>query len=819
MITRSQCSYDEELNDLLRRVAGRGAVLFLGSGFSADATGLNGEDMPIASVLADEIGKIGEFEAHKDLRYAADRYLDEKDPNLLIKLLRQTFTVKNVAPHHRDIANAPWRRVYTTNYDLCFERAALDQGKLITTVDVSAPPVAVASENNICVHLNGSLNNLSIESLNREFKLSTTSYLAPEAFTSSRWNYPFQRDLEFASAIVFVGYSMYDIEIQKILHQNDHYSKKTFFITRQSKDDRRNYTLSKYGKILPIETRGFGEALAAYAVNFEPEEPQLILASLWKYELGQEKIEARDSDVDAFLMRGEITDELIDSLGIDNKGAPILIPRADIIQASELLKAGSNIVITAEFGNGKSVFLRMLRSLLTHEAYSVYTADAKDFHQHEDLEKLIASEEKCFLMIDSYEQNLELIKHYAELAPVNIQLILGARVSTHERFRLQLSAFKLKVNELVIDELEPEEVDRFLSIIDNAGYWGDRAAMSPNAKRDFITYTHKRQLSLNLLGLLSAPQMVKRVKDLVEGLLASPQRRETVFAISLLSTIDLPLTSSLIAEIAMNNEIYSSDLRGDQNFNQIFNIRGSQITTKSSIFALSLISHQFSAPYIVDQLLKIVGMLGDTRGELKERKDIQKNLLRFSVIERLLPEKQRKSNLVRYYDQVKREVPWLQKDPHFWLQYGMTQLTYKDYDKAQTFFNQAYEFAALKHDYHTIPIDTQQARLYLLRSLEAQDSAAAYKYFMDAHQLIRQLPVDSHKYRQVDRYKDVYDQRYPKFSGRAKVYFEQACQLLIKEINEALKDWNGSLGRSYIPIKVRDMLENTLNEIKTGRTR
>lgn len=311
--------------------------------------------------------------------------------------------------------------------------------------------------------------------------------------------------------------------------------------------------------------------------------------------------------------------------------------------------------------------------------------------------------------------------------------------------------------------------------------------------------------------------MISRVKSLLETLLTNPKRKDTIFAIALLSTNDLPLTSSLIADVAMNNEILTADLRGDEKFNQLFQIKGSRIDAKSSLFALALISHQFPSTYIVDQLLKIVHMLGDTRSEVQERKDIQKSLLRFSIVERLLPERHRKQNLVRYYEQVKLRVSWLQTDPHFWLQYGMSQLTYKEYDKAQGFFKQAYAFAAQRHEYHTIQIDTQQARLYILRALEAPDPVSAQAHFTDANQLIRKLPSDAHTYRQVERYREVFDQIYPKFSGGGKAYFEQACRALLTDVSNAIRDWEGTIARSRVPVRVKGMLEKILDEAKAAR--
>ncbi|MFL9863786.1 SIR2 family protein [Paraburkholderia fungorum] len=821
MATLNPAAPEEKLlADVLRHITSRNAILFLGSGFSASARGIDNEEMPVASDLAQKIADLQNFDAEKDLRYASSRYLDsDGDKNALIKLLRETFSVRSVEDHHVTLASVPWRRVYTTNYDMCFERAAEKAGKIFDTVDLSSNPSEFSARNNICVHLNGSLKNLNSETLNNDFKLTNSSYLSPDSFLTSSWRYPFQRDIDFCSAIVFVGYSMYDIEVQKILHSDPAYRDKTFFITRSLKKGRDQFTIEQFGSILPIGAEAFAKAVAGESDVLIAEPEELVLASLWEYQFSEEDVEIRDAHVDAFLMRGEVSDEIIDATAMGAKGAkgakgaPILISRDDIIYAKQLLDADAKVVVIAEFGNGKSTFIRALRSQLAMSGVRVFTADQADAHQHDDLEKIIKKDIKGCLIIDSYEQNIALLKHYAELHPAKLKLVIGARTSIHERFRPWLVKSGLELNEIALDDLSSQEADQFIEIMDNVGYWGEKAALPLYSKQSIVNNDHHRQLSLNLLSLLSSPQMIERVRELLSGLLSNPQHRDTIFSIALLSANDKPLTSSLISEIALNDAIYSSELRSNESFRQIFQIQGIKISAKSSVFAIALISQQFQATYIVDQLLKIVSAIDDGMADLR---DIQKSLLRFSVVERFLPAKQRMQNLVRYYENLKREISWLKGDPHFWLQYGMAQLTYKHYDKAQGYFDQAYALAEKKHNYHTDHLDTQQARLFLLQAVSVEDPARSFQLFADGHKLLRALTDDVHKYRQVEIYKEVFDKRFAIFTKAQKATFERSCKNLLAELTQVMSDiWPGS--RPRIIIRVIDMLEAILSKINDGK--
>lgn len=798
----------EILANVIRNIGSRNAILFLGSGFSASARGIENEEMPTAQGLAQKIADLQGFDAEEDLRYASSRYLtDGGDKTKLISLLKETFTVREVKDHHITIASVPWRRVYTTNYDMCFERAAEKSQKIYESVDLTSNPSEFSARSNVCVHLNGSLKNLSPDTLDNAFKLTNSSYLSPDSFLTSNWRYPFQRDIDFSSAIVFVGYSMYDIEVQKILHANPDYRKKTYFITRSLKSGRDQFTIEQFGAILPIGVEALAKAIDEQSEDFAAEPEDLILASLWEYEFNEGDVDVRDTDVDAFLMRGEVSDEIIDAAITGAKGAPLLISRDDLTYANQLLDSNAKVVITAEFGNGKSTFIRALRSQLSLSGVRVFTADQADAHQHDDLEEIVKKDIKGCLIIDSYEQNIELLKHYAELKPANLKLVIGARTSIHERYRSWLIETGLQLNEISLDELSSSETDQFIDIIDNIGYWGDKAALPHHSKQSVVNYDHHRQISLNLLALLSSPQMIARVRDILGGLLLNHQYRDTVFAIALLSATDRPLTSSLISEIALNDAIYSTDLRANESFKQIFRIHGANISAKSSIFAIALISQQFPATYIVDQLLKIVAAINNGIAELK---NIQKSLLRFSVVERLLPEKQRMQNLVRYYEHLKREVSWLKSDPHFWLQYGMAQLTYKHFDKAQGYFDQAYALARQKHNYHTDHLDTQQARLFFMQAMSVDDQARSFQLFQDGHKLIRSLPDDVHKYRQIELYKEIFEKKYLLFSKTQKTSFGQACKSLKIELDNAKESMSSP---SHIIIRVGEMLERVIEQI------
>lgn len=783
--------------------------MFLGSGFSRGATSVNGIKFQAAVELARTIGALGNFDSEDDLRYASERFIRDNDPNLLVVHLKDMFSVKDVLKHQISIAAAPWLRTYTTNYDLSFERAAIEGGKRIRTVETSDPPHL--SQGSMCLHLNGSVQDLSPETLNTSFKLSSSSYLSPESFISSSWHYTFKRDLDFSAAIVFVGYSLYDIEVQKILYENPDLSAKTYFITAPDITQRERFTLQPFGHVVPIGAEAFSDMLSEYLETQMPDDESIELNSIHRYHIDNSHAEARDADVDRFLMYGDISDALIDSAILSPTGAPLLIRRTGLDIAESLLESGRPLAVIADFGNGKSVFLKSLRTRLAQLGSAVFTVENDDEYNHVDLELIAKSTSISYLFIDSYEQHMELLRHYCDLGASNIRLVLGGRTSNHESARNELAELGLTVNELSLDELDDSEVSALIEIINNVGFWGEHASLAERQKHRLIADNHHRHLGISLLDLIQAPQMVQRMSSLLKDLLSNLRVRDTIFSMAVLAFLDRPLAPSLVSELALNDEIYKSSLRQNSNFRQIFRVDGTRISSRSGLFALALLRHAFQPPYIVDRLLQLAEVL-DKHSSDQIKRDLFKSLVRFSVVERIFPEKQRINNLVRYYESLKRRVPWLQDDPHYWLQYAMTQLAYDDLPKTQKYLDQAYAIAKKRANYHTIHIDTQQSRLFLKSAAQESNANESFKKFGEAIRLLKSLPSDVYKFRAAERVKDVYHYSFDRYNAHQQAEFSKACIELLKEV-DAYLDKPGVNSRPMIVTQLRAGIARVVESI------
>lgn len=804
---------------LVERILSGKAVLFAGSGFTYGAKNISDQPLGSAKTLAYDICDLGGFDRDDDLRYAADFYIANQGPRKLVQFLKERFSVKHVEPHHEAISSVTWRRIYTTNYDFCIERAAGNVGVHLENISIDKPAEHFYRKDGLCIHINGAIDQLTEDTIGQSFKLSTSSYVSPQSFLDSTWGVHFKRDLERCSALVFVGYSLYDIEIQKILFENPSFVEKTFFITEDSPDPKVKFTLSKYGSILQIGVAGLADIISSGKINLSGLEiSDQDLESLEKFEVSNTQISVRDADVEVLLKYGDIETSLVDAAVVGQQSIPYLVIRDQLALIRKNCEAGGHSIVIGGFGNGKSLLLRQICPYLAvNLSRSVYLISDDDRDYISDVDLLESRGEKCIVVLDGYDRYLDLVEHISRNSLNNISLIATSRLVDHERMRPRLKEFGFDFYEIPCDELSDREADNFVSIIDNVGLWGERAGLSRNQKLEFVQRENDGHFSSTLLVLLDAPQIKERVKRILEVVLSNSKYRDTVFAIALMQIIDVPVECSMISEVALNDEIYSSGLRQDPGFRQIFGITNDRVTPKSSLFCMTLIKGCFSPMYVGDQMLKIAKRFSGDRSIKYSEEKLFKSALRFSFVERLFPEVNKKNNIRNYYEKLKISVPWLISDPHFWLQYGMANIPFKEYTRAQGFFDQSYALAAKKHGYHTNSIDTQQARLHLLVTMIEKSPASQDELFGKAHKLLSKVPNDYYKFRQVDLYSDYYSSCYSKLSSGGKVNFEHACKKMLNDIEAAESQGDVSLLARGDVVRTRDKLAKIVEEISAAR--
>ena len=750
------------------------AILFTGAGFSFGCENVFKKAPPMAKELAILISQKGGIEEDDDLTYVSDYFLSYKNRYDLLHLLKENFTILKNEKYHSKISSLDWKRIYTTNYDDSIEKSAKDHRKIIYSLTIDDNPKEFYKKRNCCVHINGSISSVSEEDLDSKFKLTRTSYVSPDSFVNSSWYYYFKKDLEQSSAVVFIGYSLYDIDIEKILFSSPILKKKTYFIIEKNPSKKITYLLSKYGQVLPIGVDDFADKIDNIPLPSK-EEKEFWLDSFDKYRLSDPQKNVSDDQILNFILYGTLEKEYIDNAISTDQSKPYLVIRNCLNEIEKTLNTNKFLAILSDFGNGKSIILQEVMATYSILGKQVFYLQNPDGDFTSDIEKINNLKEESILIIDDYSLNIDILLHIAKFNSEKIKVIFSDRSNNHDRLRKSLIDEGLQFVEISADILLQNEIEHFVAIIDNLGFWGDKANWSLKRKIEHLSRVDRSQISHILLNLFNSPQIKKRIDSLLSHIIKDNDFKETIFSICLLEIINLPRSSSLISEVSGNDLIYKSELRGNAYFNQLFQLKDNKVISKSSLFSISLLNNFFSSAYITDKLLDLAEKYNNLKNNGITEKELFKSLLRFSFAERLLPKKGKLNSLVKYYEELKVRIGWLKFDPHFWLQYGMARMNFGELEKAQSNLDEAYVLASSRPNYDTSYMDTQQARLFILKSFEENNGNIIWESFKKAHNLLILLEDNIYKYRQVATYKRFFEKKYSALSKKNKNHFKNAA--------------------------------------------
>lgn len=782
---------DNLKKEIISKLSSGRATLFLGAGFSVGAKNLNNRSPLMAKQLSEEIANLaGVVDDRDDLGYTSDILITNHKNKIsdLIDFLKKEYTIKETSNDQNIIASIPWRRVYTTNYDQVFENACKNNDIQYTSIDMDMKTSDYFKQKNTCIHINGFIDNLKNNDLNSKFKLSNSSYVSSDSFIDSDWYGVFKKDLESSSLILFIGYSLYDIDIEKILFDNEDFKEKTYFIVGESCSERQRFKLSKYGKVIEKNIDFLSNLIC---------ENKSEICTTYKHNLSAfelyEFIDDDDSDyigddmINDFLVYGKLNKLAIQRTILKDDFRKYSIYREYIKEIFDLLNRDHDIVFAlSDFCNGKSVLCEQLAIFFLDKDYLVYKTSNFLDNVYDDLVHINSQNKPTIVIIDDYVKLKYELKEFFKIKSENIKIFLTARTAEHLRFEHDLELPKnIKATEFDIDYLVPQECQNLVHIFDNLGAWGKDADLSNSRKNKKIENDYDNQISLALTELLKSEVIKKKTEEMLSEVF-NVFNKKTIFYICVFQVMGADLDRSLLSELVNNNEIYDSSKIKNDNFMALFSNDKKYISGKSGLFCAWMIKNFFSPKDIMDGMNHIAKYFDNRRIDFHnsyERDKIFKSSLRFSFIERILPENNKRDNLKLYYDKLKNDISWLKDDPHYWLQYAMAFMTFPDkYKESQQFLDQAYALAGRRYNYSIENIDNQQARLYIKQARTFTDGRVCFDYFKKAHNLLKRTRDDIYKFRQMREYYVFYQDKFHILSKSDKKEFLDLIRQSVKSL-------------------------------------
>jgi SIR2-like protein len=252
------------------------SVLFLGSGFSVEATNIAGENPPVGDGLRTKFLELLELETSdaSDLKDLAEYAF--QNGNDVLKLLREQFTITDFSDGQAAILAQAWRRIYTTNYDDVVEvfhkkNRTTPKPAIYSNEDRKAKQVRTGS----IIHIHGYIHRMTPDNVMRQAVLAHRSY-AEQAATTSPWWQQFERDIRSAENIFFVGYSLADFETASYLTRSDDLVSKTHFILRANQSPIVRTRIESYGNLHEIAVEGFAAECNKAVVGKRPEHANML---------------------------------------------------------------------------------------------------------------------------------------------------------------------------------------------------------------------------------------------------------------------------------------------------------------------------------------------------------------------------------------------------------------------------------------------------------------------------------------------------------------------------------------------------------------
>lgn len=742
----------ESIDSLLARVAGRNSVLFLGAGFPADAI-LNTLDHSIpgssglAEQLLDAIGEpLNQGEPSGLLADIADYCFRDDDKRAKsVQRLRAVLSVKSLADWQlRLITQPPWKRIYTTNYDNAIELAFASAGRQASNVSAmtkySRPIAGLLS----CIHVNGMIGRIDPNNVEYELRLSNASY-ASQSFEGSEWSALLASDLAYSDCIVFVGFSMSDLDVSRLV------------VASQVKDRAIFFNGSSINKFAEAKLAGYGHVERQSGADMTsrllsqlkaaPIDQKRSLTHFRRVAIPDSPGTANDLDRYSFLLFGESRPDLLlkptnpDSLGFAFNRAHLPNIRRD-------LESGLDVSVLGSLGNGKSLFLEMLGIEMTRVGWRVVNCLDSSPGALAEVEQVCAHPGPQLILIDEITNSLRLLERFALYRSKNTRLAIADRTIRYDRV---LDPEKLKqlhldpdcITEYVFDELSRDEIGSLIRLLDASSLWGDQTKLEPHQKRAFLERRCRSELGIVLLSISKSPELRKRIHATIDEDGLDRNKQTALICVCALKVFGFSVSTHVASRLVGAREVERLVRSKSEIVARLIDSSGSRINVHSSVFASFLLRDLLPPELVLDALATMLEnahkhsiqfQLEETGEFTNEKSRTAAELYVFRNLQQIVKSEESFDLIYAFYERI-REKCNLHDQALYWLQYAIAKLFSKDLEAAKRYLDSAYG-AARRSGLSPFQIDNQYARYLLETTFSTGNSETAFDAFVEAHRIL-----------------------------------------------------------------------------------
>lgn len=761
------------IEDAIKHAIDGNALLFLGSGFSVEATPIKGDKFLTGKGLALHLYKECGMNPppNEELNYAAQKYEKKKGAMKLVEELQNLFTASEVHPHHERFAEIDWQAIYTTNYDDVIETAFAKRKKRIIPITIDKDSPEYTSKKNVCVHINGYIDTLTTESLNQSFKLTNTSYLTEE-FSKSNWSFMFRRFLESCQTIIFIGYSLYDIDIQRIIYSDGSLKEKIIFIEPAFKklEDYEDSVQEEFGTIEPIGIDGFFEKYDEILKSYTPQNTRELLYTFDEIKAPKSISDFRYNDVFDLLFKGEYKLEYIwNCVHSSTSDSYFIVRDKHEVVLTQINQGIKNVFVHSDIANGKTLFLLGLACKLISSGYRIFWIKDDLDKNYDEINYITGLDAKIAIIVENFPRRIEEIKYINLRRSNNLILLMSAKTSLYEFSQEKLSDLieSNSVIDINLNSLSNGEIRLFNDILKRYKFWGERDDWSETQQENFIKTKCSTELSSVLLEIIKSPHIREKFSVLFDAFHSDNALTDVVVTASVLKLLDFNNPSeNMISELIDSYYLRTLEFKRNPVAKQLLILSNDRIVPRSSIIAIYGLTSFSDNRKLIDRLVKITINAHNRASVDKIYFEIYRQMVNYGVLQAMLPDKGKRDAVIRFYEKI-QNLNSAQNHPHFSLQYAIARLSYDESDDlevAKRFLDSAYAQAKKRSGYHTRHMDNVKARYLIKHSITLIDINESMKELLEAHEiLIKQMRTEKSDapYKVAQQYLNFYNNKKP----------------------------------------------------------
>jgi hypothetical protein len=444
------------------------------------------------------------------------------------------------------------------------------------------------------------------------------------------------------------------------------------------------------------------------------------------------------------------------------------------------------IVLHSSLGNGKTVALESIKYLAHSKGYKVFSLVNRGDSLGEELQTALLGPEKKVFFIDNYVEWLDVLSTFGTHRSEDFTLVLSARSASNDVLidRLSRNLEGMDIVELPVDQLVREDIEWIVQYFNDFGIWGDKASLSRESKIRFLTKTCKGEWSAILLKILESPHIVEKLQSLFSALKKSGIYRESIVQLLILAVLAYTPETYVLVDLC-GDKILEGGFRQDPVAKELLEFGRTSVGMRSSVTAEVLLRQVVDPNLAITALIGLIGRADKLVHMSDYNRELFKNLVRFSNLHLVFPEKDRGRACMRVYESIK-QLQNCKRSPLFWLQYAIAALVSQSFDRAKTYFDSAYSFAKEMYEYDSYQIDNHYARFLLERAVFSRDASSAMAVFRETRGLLFAQLVNErlhYPYRAAAHWGAFYETFRTTLSEKDKAEIKDAAGYVSKLIN------------------------------------